>query len=232
MKINNEVLKTYLKQINCNNIINEVKLNFEENGISCLVMNQENTIMVSNKLANSNFIGYEKSGIIVTDNLSLLIKILDRFDGDINIKKDENLLKISNDNRECEFILVSEDFIEDVKKMPNLEYKNILKIDSKTILDSLKNSDIVEDKFSEVKLELKDKTLIIECGYTNKIIDKHKLKDKYENFTVGFNVELLKKTISTIEGEVELHLGKNLPLKIVKITDNSNLFYIIASRLE
>lgn len=231
MKINNEVLKTYLKQINCSGLINEVKLNFEENGISTLIMNPENTLMVSNKLANSAFIKYDKLGIITIDNLLLFIKILDRFDGDITLKKEENLLRISNDNRECEFILVSEDFIEDVKKIPTLEYKNILKIDSKTIFDSLKNSEVVEDKFSEVKFELKDKILIIGCGETNKITDKHKLKDKYENFNVKFNGELLKKTISTLDGEIELNLGKDLPLKVVKITDNSSLFYIIAPRV-
>ena len=228
MKIEKSRLENYLKQINCSNSINEVKLNFEENGVSSLVMNPENTMMVSAKLANSVFIKYDAIGKILIDNLSLLIKILNRFDGDITLKKEENLLRITNENRECEFVLSSEDVIEDVKKVPTIELKSVIKIDSKTILESLKNAEVVDEAFSKVKFELKEKLFIIEAGETNKIIDKHKLKDKYDNFSVNFNAGLLKNVITALEGEIELNLGKDLPMKIVKKTDDTNLFYIIA----
>lgn len=232
MKISSEILRKYLKEINCFGMINEVKLNFEDNGVSALVMSVDNITMVSNKLSNSDFIKYEKIGAIVIDNLSVFIRILERFKDDIVLKKEENFLKIFNENRECDFVLVSEDFVEGVKKIPEIKYKNILKIDSEIIKESIRNSKIMGDVFSTIKFDLKDKTLIIECGETTKITDKHKLNEKYENCFVKFSAEFLEKTIFNLDGEIELSLGKDLPIKIVKTTDNTNLFYIIAPRVE
>ena len=60
MKIDNKVLKQFLKQVNIDNSLNEVVLNFEKEGLSICQMTPDNVALVNAKLSSSGFTEYTK----------------------------------------------------------------------------------------------------------------------------------------------------------------------------
>ena len=231
MKIDNKILKQFLKQINIDNSLNEVALNFEKEGLSVCQMTPDNVALVNAKLSSSAFTEYSKFDKLAFDNLNLFIKFLDLFgDENIDIKKEKNYLHIANESKDGDFILTSEDYIKEETKIPKIDYKNILKIDSSILKEVIKSSELLSSDFGVISFEIKDKSLIIETGETHKIRKTLKLTEKTEDCKVKVG-NYINKCSKLLQDEVIIKLSKDMPITIEQKSDNSKVTYIIASRI-
>ena len=231
MKIDNKILKQFLKQVNLDNSLNEVVLNFEKEGLSVCQMTPDSVALVNAKLSSSAFTEYDKFDKLAFDNLNLFIKFLDLFgDENIDIKMEKNYLYITNENENGNFILTSEDYIKKETEMPKIEYKNTLKIDSSILKEITKSSDLLSSDFNEISFEIKDKNLIIETGETHKIRKTIKLTEKTEDCKVKFG-NYINKCSKLLQDEVVIKLNKDMPITIEQKSDNSRVTYIIAPKI-
>ena len=228
MKVQNKVLVDYLNEINLNNTVNEVVLNFEEEGVTTIAMSPDNVLFVKNKILKDAFIQYQVIGKITFDELSTFIKFLQLFGDSLEIKKSSNSLLISDDNNKTgEFILVNEEYINKEQKEPNVVYDIEFDIDIDIFKDINKCADLVSDNFKLIKLEIKNKNLTVTTGDIHTIVKKIPINKEVKNCKVVVG-NMLGKITEILQGTITMKLKNEYPITINKKTDKGNLVYIIA----
>lgn len=230
MKIENKILKKFVSQVGMNGMLKECVFNFEKEGLSVISMSEDSVSFVSNKLSNSNFIEYENFGKIALDNLSLFLKFLGRFkDSSITIKKEENLLKFDSDSINGEYVLASSEYLKEQTKIPLIKYKNSFKLNISVLKEAYISAEVLDNVFQTLIFEIKNQTLLLKTGETNKLNYPIKIEEKVINCRVKFG-EPLGKVVNLMEDEVIIKLGKDLPITLEQKTENSKLLYIVAQR--
>ena len=226
MKIEMEKLKSYLKKIKLNgtNEVQEIVLNFDNNGLNISTLSPTNVIKAVGLLKRIAFSEYEEIGKFAVSDLPTIIKILDKFSGNIEIIKTENSIIIKGSNKEVTIELLDLQFIQEQDSEIKLVYDDCFKVpidDLHGVVDD--NSVNKEFKlvletvvgglkiYSEGKYKFK-KNIVCESKLENKV----KLLDPFIDGIINLNSDVL------------LSVKSDYPIKIEEKTDESDITLIIA----
>jgi len=231
LKIKQKVLKEFLRKamMSGKQGISDAIFRFESDGLKINANSTPKQARVMAWLKKDAFKEYEEIDNIGLNDLQNVVKVVDRFGEIVSLKKEGNLLTISGDKKKVDIELVAENFLETDTGQPNLEFKEIFNISGKQI----------SDVFSDVKMNA-DSVLTIET--TPKKV-KFKNTGKYKFVTEieapsckgeaksSFGEALLE-SVSALDGNLEISMGDNYPIKIMEKKDESVITIIVAPFVE
>lgn len=222
---------------NIKDLVPEVDIKIDKEGLSIITMDPANVAMVIFKLPAKSCMSFEHTegedsfGI----NLSNLSKILKR------VKKDDMIKLITTDTKMSlkigtarAFTIPKIDIEESAQKIPNLKLTSYINLDRKELLDAVEDVNIVAN--SSVFILTKD-TFTVE-GEENLM----KAKIDFSNLDISipedetkikvkFAIEYLKKMLSAPCEKVKVELGNDKPLMLTFINDAYDLAYMLAPRV-
>jgi len=232
MKIESNLLKEFIEKIYIEGRVMDCKLNFDIDGIKANVITKDNIGLVLSQMSKSCFINYKPTGIIGIQDVGEFIEFLGRFGNEIvQLSLEGNVLKLSSDVREGEYILPDLQFIKDVEKLPSLQYNESIKIDVKHFVNAFNNAGVLIKKGEKfINIKVKDGKLILGVGEDHKLREIIKTSLK-EEVNVSFG-EVLGSIAKLLDGEIDVNIKTNYPITIIKNNDKYKLKYVVAPIVE
>ena len=223
-------------------LVNEVVFRIDKDKLELIAMDPANVAMIVYKLLGSVFVEYDMDEPVeIAINLDNLKQVLRRAKpaDSLTLELLENKLKItlkSSSTRIFTLSLIS--MHEERQKIPELDFKCIVEMNSNLFDEAIEDMDVVSDS---VAFEVKDDMFNIQAAgniSTAKVSFKSddfiKINSK-ENVRSRYSVEYLKKIIkgSKLSDKLTLSLSNDYPLKVeYKIVDKLLLGFILAPRGE
>jgi len=231
MKIESKYFKEWINKVTVKGKIPEVKLEFSDNGINFFHNDLSNTILCKGYLKSKIIKQYENIGAIGIGNTLKLLNFLGLFNEEIELTKKDNILLISQKNRKVEYVLSNSDSIAMPMKEPTFtDFEISFDIDANKLKETMKNAKEVSD--SIVSINTKEKQLLITAGEQDKFIDKFDIPQiQKEGISVIFG-EPLKDVLDVLDGNINISLATNAPMKIIAKSELYELVYWIAPRDE
>jgi len=164
---------------------------------------------------------------------NLLINMLKSFTGDIEIKKNENIMSIFNENRQVDIVLSTPEYIDcNLEKVPE-SLETAFDVGFETSITPFKN--IVEDmkivKSNSIIIEVKDKMLNLTTGAKDFDNVTMKVKTDYNDAKSEY-CDLLAKVIAVIDDKFNLSFKNDFPLEIKEKSEDIEVRYIVAPLTE
>ena len=218
-------------------LVTEVRIKFNEFGMSITAIDPANVAMVSFRLPKSAFSQFETGNDVLGINLDSLKRILKRSGSGtpLTLEKKENFLNIQIQDRiRRNFGLNLIEVESPEKEIPSLEYSTRVEISSPDLVSSVEDCVVVSDSCS---FGIDKGAFVIESKGINSArsefsgdeakIEAEPCKSKYsleylQKFMKG--VKLCEKTI--------LHFANDHPLKIDIRTEHMELNFLLAPRVE
>jgi len=231
MKIKADKLKTFLTKVKLQNenAIQEAVFDFGKEGVKINANNPAKLARVMGWLKASAFKEYKDIGPIGLNDIDNLIKVISRFKDETVLTVEGNLLTLKNAGKVVEISLVNTNFITTDTKEPELTF-----VDTFTLPGGR-----LQEIFDDVKLN-KDTIISMETGLKNVKISntgKYKFQHTMEASTcVGgakssFGQPLMD-CLSNLDGNLEMSLGNNYPIKVIEKTEDSIINIIVAPRVD
>lgn len=230
MKIRTRILTTFLKKVMMtkSQIINECLFNFSPEGLRVNAANEAQLCRVTSLLKKESFKEYESIGSIAIGDLINVIRIIDRFNDEITIKVEGNLLTISQAGKKVEIELLDKEFIKSSDKELNLKFDDAFSFPS----------DKLHEILDDVKLNDDSKIRIITEANKLKIVNTGKYKFSHEFITtckggvvVQFGQPLLH-AVTELNGNLDFSIKTDYPIQIKEVTEDSEITLIVAPLVE
>lgn len=231
MKVKTKVLTGFLKKARMSGSqqIEEAILRFEDDGLKIDANSAANQSRVMSWLKKDTFEDYSAIGKVGMNDLETVVKVLDRFGEKITLKKEGNLLTVSEPGKRVEIELVAENFLSTDTGEPELEFDHTFTLPATQI----------KNIFKDVKLN-KDVKIILETG-DKKVIFSNTGKYKFRTevgaptCTPGTKVvfgEPFIDSIENLDSNLDISIKENYPAKIRENTDTGVVTVIVAPRVE
>jgi hypothetical protein len=227
MKIKTKVLTSFLKKFRMGGMqkIEECVMRFEKDGLHIDANSSSKQSRSTGWLKTSAFLEYEVFGNIGVNDLSNVVSVMDRFDDEIQINKQGNLLTIIGNKKSVEIELVSEDFLGNAGTTPNLEFVEEFNINALRLKEIFRDAEL-------------NKNVLITIQTTEKAVafrntGKYKFFTELEAITcVGgckatFGQPLIDSLIY-LEGMLLMSLKNDYPCKVVETGEHSKITIICA----
>jgi len=237
MKVKTKELQNFLNKalMSGAQTITEGVLDFEKDGLKINANDKLKTARTISWLNRSCFVDYPEAGIgkVCLNELTKANEILKRFGDLIELKKEGNLLSVSGDvggrKKSVDIELVSETFLETDAKEPTLDFDQTFNMSASAMSDIL--SDVKVNKDAFLTLTTKDKFV----EFTN--TGKYKFTNNVIAPTVkeGVSVSLgepFMNAVNNLDGEIQLSIKSDYPIKIMEKTESSIITLIVAPRVE
>ena len=236
VKLDNPLLLSKVIDI-ISELVMEVRIRFNEFGLSISAIDPANVAMINFKLPKSSFSQFETGEEVLGVNLDSLKRILKRCGtgSSLILEKKENFLSIQIQDRiKRNFSLNLIEVETEEKQMPELEYTARIEMNSIDLIDSIEDCKVVADACSFIVREGK---FIIEAKGINSArsefsgdeakIEAEQCKSKYsleylEKFMKG--AKLVEKTV--------LNFAEDHPLKMNIKSEHMDLSFLLAPRVE
>lgn len=216
-------------------LVTEVKIKINEFGLSITAIDPANVALVSLKIPKKAFSEFESGNESLGVNLDSLKRILKRSGGQLTLEKKENLLHIQMDDRiRRNFVLSLIDIESEDKEMPSLEYSARIELKSQDLIDSVEDCIVVADACSFI---VKEDKYIIEAKGLNSArteFSSDEANINAESCKARYSLEYLQKFIkaSKLSEKTVLNFANDHPLKMDVRTENMEISYILAPRVE
>jgi len=231
MKINTKTLAAFLKkaQMEGTEGVEECILDFQKEGLKINANSKAQLSRVMAWLKTSAFTEYEELGKVGVNDLTNIIRVLERFGDDITISKEGNLLTIKSKGKKVDIELVAENFLATDTGEPSLEFEETFDITAQKL----------KSIFSDVKLN-KDAIIKIETD-VKKVKFSNTGKYKFVNEIVADTCKggtLLKlgepfiEATSRLDGNLNISIKTDYPVKVMETTETSVITVIVAPRVE
>jgi len=231
MKLKTKELSNFLKKISMTGkqSIKTVVLDFSGEGLKINATAEEQLCRIMGWLKKTAFIEYEELGKVGMNDLPSVIKILDRFDEEIKVKKEGNLLTITGDKKKVEIELVEENFISTDVKEPALEFDETFILSSKDLKSVFNDLGMVKDAVLFVST-VEKKAIFSNTG-------KYKFTNSFDAPTCkgGVKVQMgspFVDSLVNLDGTLEISVKSDYPAKIMEKNENSIITVIVAPRVE
>jgi len=236
VKLDNPLLFSRVIEI-ISELVMEVRIKFDESGLSISAIDPANVAMIDFKLPRNSFSQFETGEEVLGVNLDNLKRILKRCSSgsSLTLEKKENFLNIHIQDRiKRNFSLNLIEIDAEEKEMPGLEYTTRVEINSMDLISSIEDCSVVADACSfiieEGKFLIEAKSIDSaksEFSGDEAKIDAENCKSKYsleylEKFMKG--AKLVEKTI--------LNFAEDHPLKIDIKSEFMGLSFLLAPRVE
>jgi proliferating cell nuclear antigen len=234
--------KTWKKIINAlASVIEEVSIEATPDGIQFTAMDPSHISMVDFHMGKEHFEEYE-----ITEETSLGIdvdenrKIINRSKPDdiLTMDADESRLKLTFQRSDGEnirrFELPLIDVIGGEKyKVPQLDTSVMIRLPSYVFDDAIKDAYIIADN---VTFQAQSDVFLVKAeGDTGSIETEIKEWLEYEvkeDVQSTYNLSYLTDVAKSVEDEVTLNMGNDMPLKLAFTLDGADILFILAPRVE
>ena len=230
MKVKTKILSTFLKKVRMTGTqqITQAILRFGEDGLKVNANGEAKQSRVMGLLGKKAFDEYEVLGNVGMNDLSNVIKVLERFGEVITLKKTGNVLTIKGDSKTVDIELVDENFILEDTGEPNLEFTDIFDITWAKLNDIIKDVQMNKDAVMTIKTAPKV------VAFTN--TGKYKFTTTVEaptckgTVSVNFGQPFID-VVAELEGTLQVSVKTDYPCKIIEKLENSFINIIVAPRM-
>jgi proliferating cell nuclear antigen PCNA len=218
-------------------LVTEVRIKFNEFGLSIGAIDPANVALVKFKLPKSSFSQFEVADEVLGINLDDLKRILKRCGAgsSLILEKQENFLNIQiQDKIKRNFSLNLIEVEAEEKDMPELEYTARVEINSSDLTDSVEDCLVVADACSFIIQEGK---FIIEAKGINSAMSEFsgdEAKIEAENCKVRYSLEYLQKFMkgTKLVEKTILNFAEDHPMRLDIKSEHMELNFLLAPRVE
>lgn len=218
-------------------LVIEVRIKVNENGMSIVAIDPANVAMVEFKLPKTAFSQFEVENEILGVNLDSLKKILKRTSAgsSLILERKDNMLNIHIQDRiKRNFSLNLIDIEREEKELPNLEYVAMVELDSVDFSASIEDCAVVADACSFITSEGR---FMIEAKGINSAMSEFsgdEAKINAEDCKSRYSLEYLQKFVkcAKLTPKTLLKFSGDHPLRLEFKTDFMELNFILAPRVE
>ena len=236
VKLDNPLLLSKVIDI-ISELVTEVRIKFNEFGLSINAIDPANVALMSFKLPKSSFSQFETGDEVLGINLDDLKRILKRCGSgsSLILEKQENFLNIQIQDRiKRNFSLNLIEVEGEEKAMPELEYTAKIQINSSDLIDSVEDCMVVADACSFI---VKDGKFVIEAKGINSAMSEFsgdEAKIDAENCKVRYSLEYLQKFMkgAKLVEKTVLNFAEDHPLKLDIKSEHMELNFLLAPRVE
>ena len=236
VKLDNPLLLSKVIDI-ISELVTEVRIKFNEFGLSINAIDPANVALMSFKLPKSSFSQFETGDEVLGINLDDLKRILKRCGSgsSLILEKQENFLNIQIQDRiKRNFSLNLIEVEGEEKAMPELEYTAKIQINSSDLIDSVEDCMVVADACSFI---VKDGKFVIEAKGINSAMSEFsgdEAKIEAENCKVRYSLEYLQKFMkgAKLVEKTVLNFAEDHPLKLDIKSEHMELNFLLAPRVE
>lgn len=219
-------------------LVTEVKIKVNSTGMSLTAVDPATVAMVYFHIPADLFSEFsvDKEEVLGV-NLDNLKAILRRcgLSSSLVMKKDENLLKISIQDRiKRDFSLAMIDVEGEEKEMPEWEFKSIIKMDAQPFVDTIEDCSIVSDACT---FTAEPNRFIVEAKGLHSARTEFSSDEAQifsDSSTARFSLEYLNKFIkgAKVSDKVEINFSDNHPMRINFPAGKIVLSFVLAPRVE
>lgn len=218
-------------------LVAEVKLQFDSQGMSIIAIDPANVALVSFKIpasAFSQFIAEKETLGLNLDNLKAVLKRCSP-GSSLIMQTEDNTLRIDiQDKIKRRFILSLIEIEGEEKSVPPLDFTANIEISSADLVDSIEDCSIVADSCSFITEEGK---FVIEAKGLNSArseFSSDEVRIKGESAKSKYSLEYLQKfaKAAKLVDKAIIQFSQDYPLKLEFNTPRINLFFILAPRVE
>jgi len=218
-------------------LVTEVKLRFDEKGMSVVAIDPANVALVSFKLTKDSFSQFEADNDVLGVSLDSLKSVLRRCKAgsSLVLQTVENTLKIEiHDKIKRTFNLALIDIEAEDKAVPNLDFTGKVEMNCVDFAEAIEDCSIVADSCSFI---IEDSKFIIEGKGLNSArneFSSDEVKLQAENAKSKYSLEYLNKFTKAckLSENVVIYLSNDYPLKLEFKTEKIEMVFILAPRVE
>jgi len=222
-------------------LVTEVRIKVGEFGLSITAIDPANVSMVNFRVPRSAFTQFESGADELGINLDSLKQILKRCGtkSSLILGKKENMLNIQIQDRikrnfTLSLIEIESEDIDFGAKVANMEFSSRVELSSIDLIASIEDCAVVSDSCSFI---IQDEDFIIEAKSLNSARSEFsgdEAKIEAENCKVKYSLEYLQKFMKGAKlcEKTILQFSNDHPLKIEFKSENMNLSFVLAPRVE
>ena len=224
------------------NIVDEVTLKVEPEGISIRAMDPAHVALVDFEMKKEAFDEYKlKEPVELTVDLKTLVNVLKRVEQEfvIKLKEGENaLVLLSEGTVKKRFNIPLIEASEENLKVPNITFETEIELDSTIFKNAIADASIIGE-YVTVKVEgdalyftTKADENVVEIRIDKDSCISFKKKDVKSHFSLEYLKDMAK--VSDVKGlnKAKLSLGNDLPLKLEFEGDYTKVLFFLAPRVE
>lgn len=218
-------------------LVAEVRIKINEEGISITAMDPANVAMVGFVLPKSSFSQYEagqESLGVSLDNLKRILKRCNSGSSLVLESKGNSLSIQIQDRVKRNFNLSLIDIEKEDREMPDWQFSANIKINSVDLIASIEDCAIVSDSCSFI---IDDGKFIIESKGLNSAMSEFsgdEAEIEADNCKSRYSLEYLQKFIKAakMSEKINVHFSQDHPLKMVARSNGMELSFVLAPRTE
>ena len=216
-------------------LVTEVKIKIDKDGLSIVAIDPANVSLVAFKLPISSFATFEATEEMIGINLDSLKQVLKRCDvgSSLTMQTEENTLKIEiYDKIKRTFKLALIDIEQEEKAMPMLDFSCKIEMSSIDFAEAIEDCSIVADSCS---FTIAQNKFIIEAKGLNSAKSEFSEEIKAEGEgKAKYSLEYMQKFIRAckLSEKIRINFANDYPLKIEFKENNFELAFVLAPRVE
>ena len=232
MKINAELLKSFIKMSTANGTLTDCKLRFEDDSIILANKDITSTGAIKSKLYKANFSDYQPNIIITIRDTNRLINVLQNMSGEVTIKVEENAVLFYDGENEATLMMPCDEYLEckisteeEEQLFENLQFDNGFELDSSKLIKARRNAQTLGIKYINCFVE--NGVLNIRAG--EQTFDKFTIKIpvNYNNCHAIYGTTFLD-FVGSMVGTVTISFKENFPMRIIYRNPNYEVTYLIS----
>jgi hypothetical protein len=231
MKVDKEVLKVFLDKVKMTGSmqITECILKFSEDGLHICTMVPDKVGRVDGWLNKAAFKDYIVLGNVGVNDFNTIIKVVQRFGKDLLLTKEGNLLTLKGDSKSVDVELISENFLATDITTPNLKFTEVFNIKASQLIDIY--NDVTLSKDAVLSIITKEKLVEFKNTGKYKFVNTLKADTCKGGVSSTFGQALIDAT-TKLDGDLEIAMAQDYPIKITEKTENSIISIIVAPRVD
>jgi hypothetical protein len=226
MKIKAEKLYSFFSKATLNGSINTALVKIEDKKMNIWIRSTDNTTAINATLKNID----AENQVWPISNTTMFLNCLKLFSDIVELKLNENKLSLLNVDRQVDFILADESFIENkLDKYPSVTFDKTTVISTAIFKNTLKNKSVVRSQIAK----------FISDG---KILQVISGSDKFDTITEKISVSLPVATVSlsdcadlifsNLDDKVELGIKSDYPVLFKFENAEYQIQYVVAPLVE
>lgn len=230
MKVKTKTLVAFLKKTRMDGTqeLKEAILRFGKDGLKVNANSEPKQARVMSWLKTNAFVEYEELGNVGMNDLSNVVKVLERFGEQVSIKKEGNLLTVTGEGKKVDIELVSESFLDTDTGEPNLEFDETFTVPATTFKSVF--NDIKINKDAVMTIETVEKKVKITNTGKYKFVNEIAAPSCKGGAKVNMGEPFID-VITNLDGMLEVNIKSDYPAKIMEKTETSVITIIVAPRV-
>jgi len=218
-------------------LVTEVKLRFDDSGMSIIAVDPANVALVSMKIPRASFSEYQSGTETLGVNLDNFKAVLRRAKtgGSLIMENKENMLDLEIIDRvKRNFSLALIEIEGEDKQMPSLEFLSQIQINPADFVDAIEDCLVVSDSCLFIA---EPEKFIVEASGLNSAraeFSSDEVKIISGNSKARYSLEYLQKFMkaSKLAEKVIINFSSDHPIKLEFKLDNFELGFVLAPRVE